>query len=120
MSIRKITCIECPVGCQLEIDEEGGHVIKITGNKCEKGEAYAKQEIENPMRVLTTTVVTEGLGLKLVPVRTNKPIPKARLLEAMAVIRGIKLDKPVKAGDVIVNNFLGLEADLIAARDAST
>jgi CxxC motif-containing protein len=117
--LRKLTCIECPVGCQLEIDEEGGRVIKMTGNKCEKGEAYAKQEIENPLRVLTTTVVTDDLDLKLVPVRTNKPISKARLLEAMAAIRKIKLNRPVKAGEIIVKNFLELDADLIATRSAS-
>lgn len=117
--IKKMTCIACPNGCQLEVDEEGGRVIKVTGNKCEKGEVYAKQEIENPTRVLSSTVLAKGLDLKLVPVRTNKPIPKARIFEAMAEIRKIKLDKPVKAGDVIVKNFLGLDADLIAARTAS-
>ena len=117
--LKHLTCIACPNGCQLEVDEEGGRVIKVTGNKCEKGEVYAKQEIENPMRVLSSTVLAKGLNLKLVPVRTNKPIPKARIFEAMAEIRKIKLDKPVKAGDVIVKNFFGLDADLIAARAAA-
>ena len=117
--IKKLTCIACPNGCQLEVDVEGGRVIKVTGNKCEKGEVYAKQEIENPMRVLSSTVLAKGLNLKLVPVRTNKPIPKARIFEAMAEIRKIKLDKPVKAGEVVVKNFLGLDVDLIAAREAS-
>ena len=117
--IKKMTCIACPNGCQLEVDEAGGRVIKVTGNKCEKGEVYAKQEIENPMRVLSSAVLATGLNLKMVPVRTNKPIPKGRIFEAMAEIRKIKLDKPVKAGDVVVKNFLGLDADLIAARAAA-
>jgi CxxC motif-containing protein len=117
--IKHLTCIACPNGCQLEVDEEGGRVIKVTGNKCEKGEVYAKQEIENPMRVLSSTVLAKGLNLKMVPVRTSKPIPKAKLFEAMTEIRKIKLNRPVRAGDIIVKNFLGLDADLIAARAAS-
>lgn len=115
--IRKITCIECPVGCQLEIDEEGGHVIKITGNKCEKGVSYATQEIENPMRVLTSTVLARGLGMKMVPVRTDKPIPKDKLFAAIQEIRKIRLDHPVKAGEVIAKDLLGLGADLVATRE---
>jgi len=114
--IRKMTCIACPNGCQLEVNEAGGRVISVTGNKCEKGEAYARQEIENPMRVLSSTVSAKGLELKLVPVRTSKPIPKGKLLEGIAEIRKLTLDRPVKAGEVIVKNFLGQEADLIAAR----
>ncbi|MFA6169647.1 MAG: DUF1667 domain-containing protein [Candidatus Margulisiibacteriota bacterium] len=113
----RMTCIECPVGCQLEVDVEGGYVVKITGNKCEKGPLYAKQEVENPARILATTVLAKGLDLKMVPVRTSRPIPKAKLLAAMAEVKKIKLDHPVKVGDVIVKSFLG-EADLIATREA--
>jgi CxxC motif-containing protein len=68
------------------------------------------------MRVLSSTVLAKGLELKLVPVRTSKPIPKDRLFEGIAEIRKLKLDRPVKAGEVIVKSFLGLDADLIAAR----
>jgi CxxC motif-containing protein len=116
--LRKLTCIECPVGCQLEIDEEGGRVISLTGNKCEKGEVYAKQEIENPLRVLTTTILAEGVEPKLVPVRTSKPIPKARLLEAMAIISRARLTHPVKVNDVVIKDLLSLGADLVATRAA--
>jgi CxxC motif-containing protein len=117
--LRKLTCIECPVGCQLEIGEEGGRVVSLTGNKCEKGIAYGKQEIENPLRVLTTTILTEGLDLKLVPVRTSKPIPKARLLEAMALISRARLTHPVKIGEPVIKDLLSLGVDLVATRDAA-
>jgi CxxC motif-containing protein len=116
---RKLTCIECPIGCQLEIDVEGGHIISLTGNKCEKGPAYARQEIAAPMRVLSSTVLARGLELKMVPVRTSRPIPKAKLLEAMTEIKKIRLDRPVKVGDIIAKAFLGLDADLIASREVS-
>lgn len=114
----RMTCIECPIGCQLEVEVENGQVVKVTGNKCEKGPRYAKQEVEAPARILATSVLAKGLDLKMVPVRTTRPIPKAKLLEAMAEVKKIKLDRPVKVGDVIVKSFLGLETDLIATREA--
>jgi len=116
--IKKITCIECPQGCRLEVDVEGGYVVKVTGNKCEKGEVYAKQEIENPMRILTSSVLTKGLKIIMVPVRTSRPIPKARLLIAMEEVKKILLDHPVRVGEIIIPDFLGLGVDLISTRDA--
>lgn len=114
--IRKITCIDCPQGCQLEVDVKGGHVIKVTGNKCEKGINYATQEVEDPRRILTSTILSEGLDLKMVPVRTDKPIPKDKLFAAIQAIRKIRLGHPVKAGDVVVKDLIGLGADLISTR----
>ena len=115
--IKKLTCIECPKGCGLEVDIENCRVVKVSGNECPKGEKYAIAEIENPVRILTTTVLSEGLSLKMVPVRTSAPIPKTRLLEAMEEIRQLKVSKPHQPGDVIINNFLGLGVNLIATRD---
>jgi len=83
MMTKKMTCIACPIGCQLEVEVDGSRVISVSGNKCEKGPAYAKQEVENPTRMFTSTVLAEGLELKMVPVRTSSPIPKEKLLPAM-------------------------------------
>lgn len=116
--IKKITCIECPQGCQLEVDIENGYVVKVTGQKCKKGEAYAKQEIENPMRVLTSVVLTQGLEIKMVPVKTSQPIPKAKLLPAIEAVKKIRLKYPVKVGDTVEKNLLELGVDLISTRDA--
>lgn len=116
--IKNITCIECPQGCQLEVDIENGYVVKVTGQKCKKGEGYARQEIENPMRVLTSVVLTQGLEMKMVPVKTSQAIPKAKLLPAMEAVKIIRLKNPVKVGAVIEKNLLGLGVDLISTRDA--
>jgi len=115
---KKITCIDCPQGCQLEVDVENGYVVGLSGNKCPKGEVYAKQEIENPMRILASTVLTRALNIKMVPVRTSRPIPKSKLFEAIEEIKKIRLSRPVHVGDVIAPNFLGLGVDLISTRDA--
>jgi CxxC motif-containing protein len=113
---KKLTCIECPQGCGLTVELENGFMVKVAGNKCPKGEAYAKQEIENPLRTLTTTVLAQGLALKMVPVRTSRPIPKSRLLDAMAAVRSLRVSQPVKMHEVLAADFLGLNVDLIATR----
>jgi CxxC motif-containing protein len=118
MTTKKITCIDCPQGCQLEVSIEKGYVVKVTGQKCPKGEKYAHQETENPQRTLTSTILTDGLKLKMVPVRTSLPIPKSQVLTAMAEIMKVRLNQPVKVGAVIIKDLLGLGADLIATRDA--
>jgi len=118
MAVRKITCIECPIGCRMAVDAEGSRVIKVAGNKCPKGEQYAVSEIENPVRILTSAVLCLGLDLKMLPVRTDKPMPKSRILEAMKEVKKIRVSEPLSAGDVIVKNFMGTNVNLIAARSA--
>lgn len=116
--IKTLICIECPKSCGLSVDIENGKVKDVKGAKCPKGIGYAIAELENPTRILTATVLAEGLGLKLVPVRTDKPIPKPDLLRSAEEIRKMRLTKPVKTGGVIVDNFLGLGVKLIATRMA--
>ena len=116
--IKKMTCIECPKGCSLSVDIEGCKVKNVAGAKCPRGIAYAIAEIQEPARIFTATVAAEGLNLKLVPVRTNKPIPKKEIFRAAEEARKIKITKPVKTGDIVVDNFLGLGVKLLATREA--
>lgn len=115
--IKKLICIECPKGCALDVDVENCRVVKVTGNLCPKGENYAVSEIENPQRILTATVLTKGFNLKLLPARTDQPIPKARIGDAMKAVRKLQVTRRLKTGDAIVKDFLGLGANLIATRD---
>jgi CxxC motif-containing protein len=114
---RKIRCIECPRGCSLSVEMENGKVIMVTGNECPKGEKHALSEIENPVRALTSTVACQGLSLKRLPVRTDRPLPKTALRKAMEEIRQITIRHPVRVGDVIVEDFLNSGTNLIATRD---
>ena len=116
---KKLICIECPKGCLLSIEIENCRVVKVSGNECPKGEEYAIQEIESPMRILTSAVLAEGLSLKMVPVRTDKPIAKSKIMEAMNEVKNIRLKSPVKSGSVIVENFLNLGVNLLSTRNAS-
>lgn len=116
--IRKMICIECPRSCALTVDIENCRIFKVEGNKCPKGAEYARSEVENPVRILTGTVLTQGLALKMVPVRTDQPIPKTKIFEAAAEFKKIKVTKPLHTRDIIVANFMGLGVNLIATRDS--
>jgi CxxC motif-containing protein len=113
---RVLTCIECPQGCRLEIEADGARLISAVGHKCKRGPAYAKQETEAPLRTLTTSVLTRGLELRMLPVRTSRPIPREKLFDAMETVKRIVVTSPVKAGAVVATDFLGLGADLVACR----
>ena len=56
MSIRELTCIGCPMGCQLTAVLEDGQVTRVTGNTCPRGDAYARKECTHPARTVTGTV----------------------------------------------------------------
>ena len=113
--MKNLICIVCPRGCRLTVDEENGYAV--TGNSCPRGAEYGKNEILNPVRTLTTTVRIESETMKLCPVRTEKPIPKGKMFEAVKVLSGIQLKAPVKTGDVALKDILYTGADVIVTRD---
>ncbi len=114
-----LICVSCPMGCHLDITipDEGEWMVE--GNQCKRGITYAKTELTNPCRVLTTTVkVTNGF-LNRVPVRTTDAIPKGMLFKAMNVINQVELPAPVKVGDVIIKDLLATGVDVVASRSMS-
>lgn len=114
----RLVCIECPKGCVLTVNIQGNKVVSVTGCGCPKGEMYALAEMESPARILTTTVLSEGLALKMIPVKTDRPIPKDKLFAAMKEIKKIKIRTPVYPGTIIAEKFLGLQVNLVATREA--
>lgn len=116
----EIICTGCPLGCRVTVTGNAdGTVESITGNECKKGKEYVTSEFKAPLRVLTTTVLTEGGG-RLLPVRTDRPVPKKRLKELMQAAAGVKVRPPVKVGQEIVHDILGTGANLKAAGHIST
>lgn len=102
---RILTCICCPLGCEITVDADGKNILSVTGNGCKRGEDYAKTECTNPMRTVTSTIMsTNGTPI---PVKTEKPIAKDKIFEAMKAINGICVNTPVKVGDVAAENIFG-------------
>jgi CxxC motif-containing protein/NADPH-dependent 2,4-dienoyl-CoA reductase/sulfur reductase-like enzyme len=112
--VTELICIVCPKGCHLSVD--GKNAYAVTGNSCERGEAYGKQEISNPTRVLTSTVCAAGGAISRMPVKTDKNIPKGRIFDAMKLLDDLEVKAPVKLGDVVVSDICGTGANFISTR----
>lgn len=113
---KNITCTRCPMGCTLTVTEESG-VLTVTGQGCPRGEEYGRSEYTCPVRTLTTTVLVTGGAEPLLPVRTDRPIPKEKLFDCMEIVRSLRVAAPVSAGQILLENIAGTGADLVACAD---
>jgi CxxC motif-containing protein len=111
-----VTCILCPRGCRIKVRLEDGVVREVTGYQCPRGREYALREIREPVRTLITVVKCRGGDLPVVSVKTDKPIPRDRLLDASRALKSIVVEAPVNIGDVIVDGLLGLGVRVVATR----
>lgn len=117
MEGREITCIVCPLGCQMEIIEDPeakGYIVN--GNACVRGEQYAIKEFTNPTRVVTTTVKLKNSRISRLPVKTDIPVPKEMVLACMKELDSAEAEAPVRAGDTIIENILDTGANVISTR----
>ncbi|MCD6427188.1 MAG: DUF1667 domain-containing protein, partial [Caldisericaceae bacterium] len=83
MEKKHFTCIVCPIGCEIDVKLNNGKIISVSGNKCPRGKEFVLQEIKNPLRVLTTTVRIENGEYAMLPVRTDRPVPKSKIFDIM-------------------------------------
>jgi CxxC motif-containing protein len=112
---KEMTCIVCPNGCKLEVTYE--NTITVKNALCPKGVEYARNELMNPVRNLTSTVkVLDGV-LPIVSVRSNKPVPKGRLAEIVRILRGVEVKAPVEFHQVVFSDILGTGAYIITTRE---
>lgn len=112
-----LLCTDCPIGCELRV-EGAGEQLRVTGNRCPRGEAFARREQEAPERLLTTTVRLRGSDRALLPVKTSRPIPKSMLEKAMRACRRVTAAAPAAPGMVVLPDLAGTGADLLAAGEA--
>ena len=106
-----------PNGCEVEAEYEGGQVLSVAGNLCPKGKTYVTQELIDPRRTIATSVRVLGGSLPLVSVRLTNAIPKARIFDVMREINRQTLTAPVRIGDVVIRNVLGLDSDVIVTKN---
>ncbi|MFX1488975.1 MAG: DUF1667 domain-containing protein [Promethearchaeota archaeon] len=113
---KDIRCIVCPTGCLVHVENINGELI-IEGHSCNRGEEYAKEEFIAPKRILTTTIRVENGFLPLIPVRSDKAIPKEKLQETLEEIAKKTVKAPIKMGDILIKKVVGLNINIIASRD---
>lgn len=122
MTEKTLVCIVCPRGCRMTLALPNGDAplpekIHVTGNACPRGEAYARQEMTAPQRVLTSTVRLTGAALTRLPVKTSRAVPKERLRDLVRLLDTVTAAAPVHTGDILVKNALDTGADIVATRD---
>jgi len=124
--MRNLTCIVCPVGCSLDVEEDASapDSLSVTGNRCPRGVVYAREEIRAPKRVVTATCRIKGevgcassaISVRRVPVKTASPCPREKIPALLEDIYKTTITLPVKAGDVVIAGWKGEEIDVVATR----
>ena len=110
---KEFICIVCPKGCHISVDEDGN----ITGYTCKRGLNYVSQELVDPRRVLTSTVLVKNGKLRVCPVKSNIGVPKDKMFDIIDAIDSTSITAPVKIGDVVISNVLNLGIDVIATKN---
>ena len=112
-----LICIGCPLGCPLTVEMEGDQVLSVTGNTCKNGDKYARKEMTNPTRVITSTVRVTGGKLAMVSVKTASDEPKGKIFDCVKVRKDVDIPAPVHMGQVIVPDIAGTGVPVIATKN---
>ena len=109
----KMICINCPKGCELDVERTADGTITVKGHTCPRGEAYGRAELENPTRMVTGLVRVAGMR-KPLPVKTKSPVAKGKISDVLFAMHQATVQLPVRIGDVIVADVAGTGVDLVA------
>lgn len=111
--MKEITCIICPNGCDLTVDDNGN----ISGNLCKRGEAFVRQELSHPKRILTASVKTIFEDMPVISCKTDGEIDKELLMDAMEIIKQTVIKERLKIGSVVIENILNTNVNVIATKN---
>lgn len=109
----KMICINCPRGCELDVEQTADGTVMVTGNACPRGEDYGRAELVNPTRMVTGLVRVAGMR-KPLPVKTKTAIPKGKIDATLFALHQTTVQLPVKIGDVIIPDVAGTGVDIVA------
>lgn len=112
----RLTCVLCPIGCELEVGRAAGDRLDVRGNQCDKGLDFANEEILRPKRNLATSVPLAGTASRMVSVRLSAPVPRDMIFPILDAIAGLRPEPPVVRGQVLIPNVLGTGVDVISTR----
>ena len=113
MLTRNFICILCPNGCEITAEHSDGKLLSCAGNQCDNGRKYIEQELLDPRRTITSSVLVAGGNRPLASVRLTAPIPRDLIFPLMDKIKTICLEAPVLPGTVILENVFGTGSTLI-------
>jgi len=111
----RLTCLLCPVGCELEVRREG-EALDVRGSQCDKGVEFAQDEVLHPKRNLATSVPARGTTSRMISVRLSDRVPRDAIFPILAEIAKLRPPLPVRRGQVLIADVLGTGVDVIATR----
>lgn len=117
MEERNLICIGCPLGCPVHVELEERKVVSVTGNTCPRGAEYARKEVTNPTRIVTTTVRVNGGMEAMASVKTERDIPKGKIFDCVKVLKNVEMHAPVRIGDVVAENVADTGISVIATKN---
>ena len=123
MTVKKeYTCVVCPNGCPLQVEtseDARPELVSVSGNLCPRGAKWAKQEIENPMRTISTNVLLEGGTMPVVSVRTLDAIPLKDIMALRESLKKVVLKAPVAVGDLVATEPAGVKCRVAVTRNVA-
>lgn len=117
MEKKELTCIGCPLGCAITVEMKNGEIVSITGHTCKRGEEYARKELTNPTRIVTSIVRVKGGRIPMVSVKTKTDIPKSKIFDCAKALQNVIINAPVHIGDVIVEDVAGTGVAIVATKN---
>lgn len=117
MEIKELVCIGCPLGCNLKVEIGDDKSMEVTGNTCPRGASYAKKELTDPRRIVTSSVRVKGGHLPSVSVKTETDIPKNKIFDCVRALKDVELTAPVKIGQVVAEDIAGTGVSVIATKN---
>jgi CxxC motif-containing protein len=118
-AVDRLTCVLCPVGCELEVSKDVAGGLQVVGHQCDKGVPFAVEEVLRPKRNLATSVPVRGTAAKMVSVRLSGPVPREMIFPILAEIAKLRPEAPVRRGQILIADVLGTGVDVIATRTVS-
>ena len=112
-----LTCINCPMGCPLQVTMRDGVVVNVTGYTCKRGKIYGEKEVINPVRIVTSTVRVNGGEAGRVSVKTKDAIPKEMIFACVRELKNLTVQAPVHIGEVLLEDVAGTGVPIVATKN---
>ncbi len=114
---RALICIGCPMGCQISVALKDNVVTEVSGNTCKIGDTYAREEVTNPRRTVTSIMKVNGGELPVVSVKTKENVPKEMIFRVMEKINAMSVSAPIAIGQVLIENVADTGVSVVATRN---
>jgi CxxC motif-containing protein len=109
---KEFICIVCPRGCHITVDDDGN----IEGYGCIRGKKYVEEELEDPRRIVTSTVKTVFPDRPRISCKTSEPVPKGKIFDVMEAIDAVTVDEELAIGDTVIHNVCDTGADIVLTK----